>query len=86
MYFMEEVDAHDCVIWARAGVVDDVQVHELLDFQIRQLELLDDCLEQRRNVPPHSHIRDDFPDGLALYLVVQGIEVFEELAELTFPN
>ena len=58
----KRVDREDRQLWLRLGVVDQVQVDQLLQLRVVRLHTVDHIREQRTDVLPHRHGGDDLLD------------------------
>ena len=78
----ERVDGHDREVGLRLGVVDQVEVDQLLELEVVGLRAVGDVGEEHRDVLADSHRRDDLLDGLLGAGAVRGAEVLFQLGDL----
>ena len=80
----ERVDGHDRQVGLRLGVVDEVQVDQLLQLQVLRLHVVHDRGEEHGDVLAHGHGRDHLLHGLLLLGPVQAGQLLLELMDLAW--
>lgn len=66
MHLDECVDRHDGQVGLCLGIVDEIQVHKLLQLQVVRLHAVYDVWEEHRHVLAYGHGRDDLLDRFLL--------------------
>ena len=77
------VHGQDGEVGLALGVVDQVEVHELLQLDVARLDAVEHVSEQHRDVLAHGHRSDDLLDRLLLLLHLGVGQLLLELANLT---
>ena len=76
------VHGEDGEVGLALGVVDQVEVHELLQLDVPRLDAVEHVGEQHRDVLTHGHRGDDLLDRLLLLLHLGVGQLLLELADL----
>mmetsp|Transcript_15997 Transcript_15997/g.41525 ORF Transcript_15997/g.41525 Transcript_15997/m.41525 type:complete len:1014 (+) Transcript_15997:689-3730(+) len=77
------VDGENAEVRLRLGVVDEVQVHQLLELQVLRLHAVHQVREQHAHVLAHRHERDHLLHRVLLLRLVHIPELLLELMDLT---
>ena len=81
-HLYEGVDRKNREVGLALGVVDQVEVHELLQLDVPRLDAVEHVGEQHRDVLTHGHRGDDLLDRLLLLLHLGVGQLLLELADL----
>mmetsp|Transcript_777 Transcript_777/g.3202 ORF Transcript_777/g.3202 Transcript_777/m.3202 type:complete len:716 (+) Transcript_777:454-2601(+) len=79
----EGVDRQKRQIRLALGVVDEVEIHQLLELDVVGLDAVHDVREQLGHVLSHGDIRDDLLHRVHLLLPVLGRQLLPQLMRLT---
>jgi hypothetical protein len=78
----ERVDGQQCQLRLALGVIDEIQVHQLLQFDVPRLDAVQHVREQARHVLPHGHGRDDLLHGVDLHEAVGRVQLETQFVHL----
>jgi hypothetical protein len=79
----ERVDSQEGELGLGLGVVDEVQVHQFLEFDIARLDAVEDVSEEHGDVLADGHAGNDLLDGVDLGVAVGRMKLETELVHLT---
>lgn len=72
-YLLESIDGEYSHLLVILGVVHDVQVHQLFQFEVGGCDALQNVCEQARNIFPDGHQSNDLLYGFLLGFFFQAI-------------
>mmetsp|Transcript_24348 Transcript_24348/g.39794 ORF Transcript_24348/g.39794 Transcript_24348/m.39794 type:complete len:217 (+) Transcript_24348:1452-2102(+) len=79
----KRVDGQQGQFGLRLGVVDQVQVHQLFEFNVSSLNAIENIRKEHGDVFSYGHVGDDLFDGIDLDMLFRGMELHSELMHFT---
>ena len=79
----KSVHSHNCQVWLCFGIVDEVQVHQLLQLKIVGLHAVDYMRKQHGHILADRHRSNHFLDCIFLLALVQARKILFVLMYLT---